>query len=219
MSSTSHKHVVIYHGLGGFPKTMFLYEQAAKLLGFSVHNLGYLGRYKTFDGVAEALYKKTRKHVPKGADVHFIGHSMGGNMLRYMVAQQYWDVKSVSTLGTPFFGATWIDDVPGGNWIGRKFFGKAIIDTFSDCERICQLPTLDDIPTLNICGNKSFTWGNPLSWYVGPYIGDSDGFVPIKDTKLPNAVQIIVPEDHLTMICKPYIVTYVMNHITQADKK
>ena len=220
MSSISkpHQHVVIYHGLSGFPKTMFLFEQAAKLMGYKVHNLGYFARYKTFDRTASDLFRKTRKYVPKGADVHFIGHSMGGNMARYMVSQGHWDVKSVSTLGTPFYGATWIDDIPGGNWIGRKVFGKSIIDTFSDCERVSRLSNLEGIPTLNICGNKSFTWGNPLSWYVGPFLDESDGFVPLEDTKLRGAVQITVPEDHLTMIGKQYIITYVMNHIKRVDK-
>lgn len=212
--------VVLLHGLGGFAKTMYLFERAFKKLGYNVLNTGYLARFRTYDEQVAALKGKLQNQIRPNQRVHFVGHSMGGVLTRGIIEiGHFQNVGAVVTLGSPHQGATWIDKVPGGHFVGRKFFGKKIIDSFCDLDRIQALPHLTPYDVLCVIGTKKFTLANPLSWYVGSYIGDCDGFVPTEGCKLLGSRTWLIPEDHLTMIGKSYVVQETVDHVVRNSEK
>lgn len=209
--------IILLHGLSGMPKTMVKFEEIFKKNGFTVHNIGYLARFKNLDQTGDGVANKILNLVPSGKRLHFVCHSMGGLVCRYVVdyvTTQY-EVGSVVTIGTPHKGATWVDKIPGGQFIGEKFFGKDIVRSLQDYAGIDSLNDLSSYNCLCITGNRRFTWKNPLSWYVGKFLGDSDGFVPVEGTVLPTANVLEIDDDHLTILFNQRVINEAFLFITQ----
>ena len=113
--------VVLLHGLGRSEASMLLMESALTTAGFDVHSIGY----PSTDEAPEALLKLVSLQIDdccqgKPETVHFVGHSLGGLLIRaYLGQHQPKNLGRVVLLGTPNKGSELAEVGPPGslqNW-------------------------------------------------------------------------------------------------------
>ena len=200
------------NALGDIRRTHQLAPMSGKAVVF-VH--GILRSAKSFDAMAETLdqagyltlgftYPSTRITIPAAADnlaralaslegveeIHFVGHSMGGLVVRaYLAKQPDPRCTSLVMLGVPNQGADLAASM-GGNPLFRLLYGPAgqQLATGDDCFAE-SLPT-PKFPFAIISGGRGDGRGyNPL------IAGDNDGTLAVECTRLAGAA------DFLTVSC------------------
>ena len=102
--------VVLLHGLGRTAFSMIVLEQRLKAVGYRVHNIEYSSLTSDFDTAVEDVAKQARGMVREGSKVHFVGHSLGGLVIRALLEKQRPKLMGrVVMLGTPNKGSPVID--------------------------------------------------------------------------------------------------------------
>ncbi len=176
------KHLVLAHGLYQGPWFMRHLNGFFQTHGYEVHLL----RYDTLknDMAAHLLaFQNLMQPIPKTAHVDFIGHSMGGLVIReYAHHHPERFTGSVVTLGTPHQGsscAAWANQhIPR---VLGKSFQAALNGHVAQWQNICPLGS--------IAGNKKYELGT----LVLPRNVVHDGLVLETETQLDNAT------DHITL--------------------
>ena len=81
--------VVILHGMGRTPWSMLPVERALEAAGYDVLNIGY----SSYCCEIAALGAEVRRELDAGRGkhrtVHFVGHSLGAILIRWMLAQEH----------------------------------------------------------------------------------------------------------------------------------
>lgn len=216
------KRVILIHGLSGFPATMKLIQRRFTKAGYSVSNLGYNARGKTFQQVAQEVSDKVDSICREGDTVNFVCHSMGGLIARYCIKnnthphKRKWWLHKIVTIGSPHEGAHWVSDIPFGHKIGRVLFGDKIVESLEDEDYFKDaLPQLSSYKVMTIEGTKEFSFWNPLSWVITICVGGPhDGFVPGKGVHLKGSKRLIVKGDHLGMIANPKIIDECLRFVS-----
>ena len=107
--------VVVLHGLGRSEAAMLSLENHLAGAGFDVHNIGYPSN----DAPPEALTAMVGRAVEdccvnNGRPLHFVGHSLGGLIIRAYLEQDRPDnLVHVVLLGTPNGGSELADQSGG----------------------------------------------------------------------------------------------------------
>ncbi len=103
--------VVLLHGLGRTESAMLILENSLAAAGFEVHNIGYPSNDETpAQLVARVSDAIDRCCTGDGATVHFVGHSLGGLLIRaYLAAGLPENLGRVVLLGTPNHGSELAD--------------------------------------------------------------------------------------------------------------
>ncbi|MDJ0917584.1 MAG: alpha/beta fold hydrolase [Woeseiaceae bacterium] len=99
--------VVLLHGLGRSEMAMLLMESELTEAGFDVHSIGYPSTEKSPDALIEIISKEINNCCVAGPEtVHFVGHSLGGLLIRAYLGQHKPDsLGRVVLLGTPNKGS------------------------------------------------------------------------------------------------------------------
>lgn len=108
------KAIVLAHGLFMKKQVMFFLKKSFELKGFKVYNFGYNTR--TFNRQTLIEFDKFVKEIPE-KKVYFIGHSMGGLLMRLYLEEWKPEFKDscLITLGTPHKGSSlgrFVEDTP-----------------------------------------------------------------------------------------------------------
>lgn len=186
--------VVLLHGLGRSSRAMWLLEARLEDAGFKVENLDY----HTIDSTPEqALAEVTEKINACCLDtphtVHYVGHSLGGLMVRAYLAEfrPVW-MGRVVLIGTPNQGTELVDRVQD-HWWGQLAGPTAMSLGTGENSFPNSLP-LPDYPVGVIAG-VSGSGGND---FILP--GLDDGLVPLEATKLEGMHDFIVFESGHAMM-------------------
>lgn len=102
--------VVLLHGI--LLNRYFMLPLARRLrrAGFSTLALTYPSRRLNLDAIADYVYAQIAERAAQHVRVHFIGHSMGGLVIRYYLAKyRPGNLGRVVMLGTPNQGSEWAD--------------------------------------------------------------------------------------------------------------
>ena len=188
--------VLLLHGIGLYPLWNAALARDLRAAGWSpVLNWGYARHTKGIDVVAARIAERLHRRFPDGVPrLHAIGHSMGGLVIRKLVADGVLDAESRFVfLGTPHGGAQKAERF-GEAWYYRAVFGGAGQDLRPASEFLRTLPA-PPRHSLAVVGGTGAKFG--LSAAVH---GDNDGTVEVESARLPGVREYFAPCLHHLML-------------------
>jgi len=196
--------VVILHGLGHTPFWMRPLELRLQAAGYTTLNLGYAGRSRPFAEIIDELADPVAAFAATLlGDVHFVGHSMGGLVIRALLhARTPANLGRVVMLGTPNHGSA-IADLVVRLRLTRVVVGKAAPllseNRTADLEAVLGTPTY---PLGIVAGD--FWVDGASGWLLAR---PNDGKVTVASTRLEQmADHITLPVGHTFMPWQPSVV-------------
>lgn len=190
MSGMKSEHVILLHGLGRGAHVMRKLNSYLMLQGYQSHNIDYPSRSAKIETLAEGIYKQiqpllTQKENP----VHFIGHSLGGILIRYIL--QTFEVNNlgrVVMIAPPNHGSEVAEYMKKFSFY-RRTFGPAGLQLGTKQNAFLQSLHDPNYEVGVIAGDRSIDL--LFSWLLLP--GPNDGKVTIESTKLRGMC------DHITV--------------------
>lgn len=181
--------VVLLHGLARTEKSMLFLEQTLQQHHYQVFNLYYPSRQYPIEVLAQqfVLTELKKLNLHHNVKVHFVTHSMGGIIVRYLAHHQLFDITGrVVMLGPPNHGSEVVDKI--GHW---KLFNQL------NGAAGQQLSTHVN-STPNCLGKANFEVGiiagdRSINWINSSMIdGENDGKVSVESTKLDGMKDFMV---------------------------
>jgi alpha-beta hydrolase superfamily lysophospholipase len=80
--------VFLVHGMGRTPLSMFLLGRRLERAGYRVASFGYLSTTGTVADLGAALARRVRTLAGEAPAVHFVGHSLGNIIVRWILAHE-----------------------------------------------------------------------------------------------------------------------------------
>jgi triacylglycerol lipase len=196
--------VVLLHGLGRTSRNMLILKWRLQARGYRVCNVDYDTRRVSFDEVVDSVHQAVRICVPIDAQIHFVTHSLGGLVLRGLLARH-----EIPSMGR----AVMLAPPNRGSEIADRFrligFANSVLGPLAgqlgtrreDLPRKLPAPS---IPFGVIAGNQ---WINPAGpiWLPAPH----DGTVSVESTRLEGM------DDHIVL---PHTHTFIVNAAGVADQ-
>lgn len=198
--------IVLVHGLGRTPRSLWLVALFARQRGYHVIAWGYPSRRGTIDDHAAALDRQltaTLRALP--GRVHFVTHSLGALLVRaYLGTVALPALGRVVMLAPPNQGSE-VADRLRGSWAFRWMTGPVGQELGTGVDgAAARLPTLAAEVGV-IAGDRCV---NPLfgRWIGGP----NDGKVAVARTRLPGMRDhIVVRAGHTLLPWRPRVIQQV----------
>jgi pimeloyl-ACP methyl ester carboxylesterase len=199
--------VILLHGLGRFRQSMRRLEQYLKSLGYTTMNLAYPSTTKSIETIAEThLVRAVQGCEAGGAEkIHFVGHSLGGIIVRQYLQQHSVPAGSrLVMLSPPNQGSELVDllrHIPPYEWIT----GPAGQEIGRGPEGLAHRLKPVEIEVGVIAGNRSMNL--LFSIFMD---GPDDGMVSVASTMLPEMRDFIsVPSTHTFIMKNPLVMRQV----------
>ena len=178
------------HGLGRTRASMALLAQRLERAGYDVANVDYDSRGGTLAEHAETLAAEVSSCCAAAPRVHFVGHSLGGLVIRqYLAEAPPESLGRVVLLAPPNQGsevADWFAEHELGHILGPAGMGLGTGETGISA----SLPPPEyDVGI--IAGNRSL---NPMGSVLIP--GPDDGMVGVDNARIDDVPMIVVPLSH-----------------------
>ncbi len=181
------EYVVLLHGLARTNKSMdgpgrFLSEQ-----GYQVLNIDYPSRKHEISELAAIVREEVISKTSNASKVHFITHSMGGIILRYIQKNNPLPkLGRVVMLSPPNHGSEIVDKMRK-LWIFEWINGPAGKQLGTDKNGLCQRLGRVNFELGVITGDRSINWINSL---IIP--GSDDGKVSVESAKVECMTDFLV---------------------------
>ncbi len=178
--------VYVLHGLGLGKSTVELLALRLEKAGFVVEPIVYKSINETPQDILHTVTKQINNSMPDSDYmVHFVGHSLGGLMIRaYLDSNHVTNLGRVVLIGTPNQGTPIVDRYRDSWWM--KLLGpmsRALgtdENSFPNSIGIPYYPVGIIAGTMEIINNEK----------IIP--GQDDGIVPLESTKLEQMTDIII---------------------------
>lgn len=198
--------VILLHGLHMHAWVMKPFANLLIHQGFGVSIFGYLSVWRALSQHTLALHHFV-EHQPKSESLHFVGHSLGGLVLRHFAAQYSECITGrIVTLGTPHLGSA------AAERVCRLGLRKPVLGGSYRLALDGNAPLLPEkIELGSIAGNKPQGLGRVLGLH-----GEHDGTVLVNETKCKNLRDhIVLPVSHSGMLFSQEVANqtaYFLNH-------
>lgn len=178
--------VVVLHGLGRSRTVMWLLARRLESAGFRAERIGYRSLRDPPEEILRVIGKKIADCcVGKSTELHFVGHSFGGLLIRaYLADNDVANLGRVVLIGTPNKGSEIVDVFRDEWWF--KVLGPTArsLGTGSDSFAMSLPPP--DYPLGVIAGKSTATRNEAL------LPGDDDGLVSVQSTKVAGMSDFLV---------------------------
>jgi triacylglycerol lipase len=153
--------VLLLHGYGRTPWSMWPLERRLRAAGFAVENIGYPSIRQSPSELVTYLHRQVEDCCQRSSRIHFVTHSLGGILVRaYLVRYPPPNLGRVVMLAPPNQGSELADIASRSAWL-RWMLGPTVV----------QLGT----------GPDSLPNRLPAPWYDVGVIAGVDTFNPIGD--------------------------------------
>ncbi len=184
--------VVLLHGLSRTDRAMRPLAQYLTEAGFDVHNLRYASTEKSPEGLVEDLSEQVAACCDDASALHFVGHSLGGILIRaYLAEQPPANTGRVVLIAPPNQGSELVD-VLGDSALFRWALGPTGQQLGTEPE---SLPNRLPPPAVDVGVIAGTGTVSPLASAMIP--GEDDGKVAVARTKLEGMKDyLLVPNSH-----------------------
>ena len=193
--------VILLHGLGRTCASMSRLQRGLEAYGYDVRCWSYPSRRRRLIGHIEA-FRSWLANQKFARPVHFVGHSLGGIIVRGALAQNPpVPVGRIVMIAAPNQGAGVVSHF--GQWpLSRLFFGLPLED-LAEGSPVLQSLGIPAAEIGIIAGVQHFHLINPVSWVnLFHRAGEEhDGTVELANTRLEGARDSLVIDAHHTFIC------------------
>ncbi len=181
------EYVVLLHGLARTGKSMKKIETRLLNQGYPVLNIDYPSRKHQIPELAKMVRKEVASKTAKTEKVHFVTHSMGGIVLRYIQKHDPLpNLGRVVMLSPPNHGSELVD-LLGGLWVFEFINGPAGKQLGTGESGMCRRLGRVNFELGVITGDKSINWINS---FIIP--GEDDGKVSIESAKVEGMADFLV---------------------------
>ena len=208
--SASPDTVVLLHGLGRTAKSMTYIQERLTDAGYHVFNYDYESRKNEIDSLVTDLQQYLETCCSrKESDLHFVTHSLGGILVRALIARERPEnLGRVVMLSPPNKGSQTVDllkDYP----LFKKILGPASLQLGTDPESFPNRLGPADFELGIITGDRTI---DPVSSWIIP--GVDDGKVAVENTKLEGMADFrIVNVSHAYIMENSEVVLEVINFL------
>lgn len=197
--------VVLLHGIARTSLSMRPIEKALLKQSYEVLNIHYPSRSNNIMTLAKDVHQQLLA-LPlfEQKEVHFVTHSMGGLIVRALLAQQPLEnVNRLVMLGPPNQGSE-VADYFKNFRLFKAFYGPALQEmTTLHAHSLPQLPNRYQVGI--IAGNFTI---DPICYFIIP--SENDGKVSIESTKLAGmADHIVLNASHSLMMYNKRVIQQV----------
>lgn len=187
--------VVLAHGLGRSDWAMWKFAQRLKKANYKVCLLDYATIGESVASVLTQTTKQINGCVINAPKVHFVGHSLGGLVIRAYLQNHLHKLDKallgeVVLIGTPNKGSELADHFKG-TWLMNKAGGvtRALITGTSSLGN-----NLNDVDVELVSGIGVIAGTQSFSLTRDKFTGPNDGLVSVESTKLPQMTDFIAIE-------------------------
>lgn len=177
--------VVLLHGLGRSPRAMERLAEQLERAGYRVESLGYSSLDQDPQAILDELRTKMSACCVGGQQpLHFVGHSLGGLLIRaYLEHDRPANLAHVVLLGTPNHGTVIVDRYRDNWWFSLLGPTAQALGTHAE-----SFPNNLPEPTypLGIIAGRKQTERDGL------LPGDDDGLVAVESTKVEGMTDFVV---------------------------
>ena len=200
--------VVLVHGLGRTENSMLVLDWRLQQAGYSVTRVGYKSRSASLAAHADQLEASVAACCATAGKVHFVGHSMGGIVIRRYLADTPPDsLGRVVFLAPPSHGselADWVREwPPAAEALGPA--GRALGTDSTDLHAALPQPTYE---AGIVAGNRSV---NPIGSAVIP--GPDDGAVSVERAQIEGVPTVVLPKSHMFIMNSRYTAEMVIRFL------
>ena len=186
--------VVLLHGLGRSKYAMWLLEQRLQNAGFQVENIGYSSLRASPDQIVNSVSQKiARCCIGKSRELHFVGHSLGGLIIRaYLANNAVPNLGRVVLIGTPNKGSEIVDRYKDQWWL--KLLGPTVQALGTTRGSLASSLPQPNYPLGVIAGRSGVLRNEHL------LPGPDDGLVSLESTKVRGMQDFVVVDSGHSMM-------------------
>ena len=201
--------VVLLHGLGRTEQSMRPLADRLVEAGFTVCNLHYLSMSRSPDELVTELTPKIAACGAEASRLHFVGHSLGGILVRAVLAENHpANLGRVVMLASPNGGSEYVDWL-GGSRLFRWILGPTASELGTGAMSLPRRLPAPDFELGVIAGTRSL---NPFSRWILP--GEHDGTVTVESTKLAGMSDFLtVPSNHTFIMRSDTVATATIHFL------
>lgn len=191
-SDPQHDGVVLLHGIMRTSRSMNAIRKQLEKQGYHVLNLDYPSTRQSIGDIVDFLHHTIPAFAQTCRQVHFVGYSMGGLIIRaYLARFRPANLGRVVMIGTPNGGSE-VANVVQRWWLYKTLYGPAGQQLITDQTAFAALFAPVDYPLGVIAGNLSV---EPISsWIIGK---PNDGKVSVASTRIDGMLDhIVIPVIH-----------------------
>ena len=198
-SSKSNEVIILLHGACKTSRHMSHIARSLQELGYRVHNLNYNWRYQEAAKITKDILVKVKYIEREYKKVHFIGHSLGGLIIRGVLTNyRPANLGRVIQIASPNQGSKLAEKFKD-NWIYKKLYKKVSQDLVPKSEFLKSLEP-DIKYELGIIAGDSF------NFFIHCLLSfkQNDERVAIEETALEDAKDhIIINANHNEIVKSP----------------